>query len=53
MRVPDNLDIYEMHERERERRTRRAERTKYIDRHVDSQTEEKRANNEKRTTGKD
>ena len=46
MRVPDNLDIFEMHEHERVRMSRRRKRTERIDEAVDKEVEEKRANDE-------
>ena len=52
MRIPDNLDLFEMHEREQVRMSRRRKRTERIDEAVDKEIEEERLNNEKRTTGK-
>lgn len=52
MRVPDNLDLFEMYEREQVRMSRRRKRTERIDEAVDKEVEEKRANDEKRTTSK-
>lgn len=52
MRVPDSLDIFEMHEREQVRMSRRRKRTERIDEVVDKEVKEKRANDEERITSK-
>lgn len=41
MRVPDNLDLFEMYEREQVRMSRRRKRTERIDEAVDKEVEEK------------
>ena len=46
MRIPDNLDIFEMHEHEQVRMSRRRKRTERTDETVDKEIEEKRAKHE-------